>query len=85
MTEPYTGDDLDAIRTVRIHAGHQLVMGRIREELERRRRELESDLDGLATAKCRGKLEALKTALAIPEILEAEISDSLKGDPKHGE
>jgi hypothetical protein len=39
---------------------------------------LQSDLDPVATAKCRGFLEAINVVLGLPERLEAEMRQSAK-------
>jgi len=79
----YTGDDLDALNELPMITGYQLLEARIRSELERRRMELERTMDALNTAECRGKIQSLRTVLALPGILRDEIKAEL-GETKDG-
>lgn len=70
--------ELDALSDLLRSPGYALFQRRIEKELERRSRELEQPFDQVNTADCRGYIRALRVVLRIPEILQTEISDSLK-------
>jgi len=74
----YDSGDLDAIRELEASPGYSLVRGRLLEELERKRSELERPADGEKTAMLRGAIAQLRTVLSVPEILQSEIRGSLK-------
>jgi hypothetical protein len=48
------------------HIGYRFVASRLRDELQRLRDLLETDLDAVATAKLRGQIAATKVALDMP-------------------
>jgi len=74
VTDPDSAE-LDAIKELRRSPGYQLVETRIKEELHRKRLLLEMQGPELPFAKTQGYIEALKTVLAIPEILENELKE----------
>lgn len=76
--EPLDSGDIDAISEMERSRGYELVADRIRQELERKRSELEKPLDLEGTATRRGAISALRTVLSIPGILRAEIAGALK-------
>jgi hypothetical protein len=79
QSEPLDSGDLDALIDLERSRGYALVRERILAELERYRTGLEADSDIGWTSRLRGKIEALRTVLEIPEILKAEIKGALKG------
>jgi hypothetical protein len=71
----YDSADLDALLELQHSPGYKLLLIRIDEELERLRDELETasgSAEGL-----RGQCKALRTVLAMVEILKAEVKNSL--------
>jgi hypothetical protein len=75
--QEYDSADLDAILELERSPGYALVVKRLNGELERRRMHLESD-PGDGFLRAQGQVGGLRTALAIPDILKAEIKASLK-------
>jgi hypothetical protein len=69
--------DLDALKETARSAGYALVVKRIREEIGRKLTDLEQSLDPEKTAYTRGYLKALRVALALPAILQAETETEL--------
>ena len=70
---------LDAIRELTRSYGWELMVGRIEEEIERRRNELEVPAEGNAvTNALRGRIAGMRTVLAIPAILAAEYAQEAK-------
>jgi hypothetical protein len=77
----YSGEDLDALRGLESSGGTLLVWERLRAELERLRAELEQPrLNGESHAVpfLQGKIAAFRLAIALPEIMRAEITAELK-------
>jgi hypothetical protein len=78
MSAPdYDSADLDAILELERSPGYALVSQRMSEELDRRRSHLETD-PGDGFLRAQGQVSGLRTALAIPGILKAEIKAALK-------
>jgi hypothetical protein len=73
----YDSGDLDAILELERSRGYALVMERITDELERQRLQCEQPSETWTTHYAQGQVKGLRTARAIPEILRAEIRDSL--------
>jgi hypothetical protein len=80
----FTIADLDALSHLTISAGYRLLRNRVESELERRRAELERDLDIVNTAECRGRIGALRTVLEIPVILRDEMKNQIAEDTDNG-
>lgn len=70
--EKLDGVDADAIEQVTRSRGWQLIKQRIANEIERERTALEQPESEQETARRRGAIAGLRTALAIPGILVAE-------------
>lgn len=77
MTEPWNSADLDAMLELESSRGYALLVERINAEMERNRLYLEAD-PGDGFLRAQGQVKALRTVLAIPGILKAEIKASLK-------
>ncbi len=80
----YDSSDLDAIEELEVAPGFRLVQERIQATIEDSVRELERDSDAGRTAKIRGMLSGLRTALAIRDILKVEIKQHLEAQ-RHGQ
>lgn len=74
MTEPLDSGDLDALLEMERSLGYRLLIGRIEEEIERKRNTLEQHCDPEITATTRGEIAALRMVLTVPENLKAEIA-----------
>jgi len=78
MRAPYTTADLDAVVELQRSPGYALVVERINQELERRRHELEQPIGIEGTSLARGQVQALRTVLSIPQILQQEMKKATK-------
>lgn len=72
------GIDADHVRETIESPGWQLIRQRIERELSLKIAELVRPLDPVKTAQVRGMIEAFKTALDIPRILQAEAKENRK-------
>jgi hypothetical protein len=73
-TEPLDFADLDAMLEFERSTGWNIVQGRIREELGRKRADLEGNGD---VPRLRGEIKALLEVLSYPEFLKHEIRGQL--------
>jgi hypothetical protein len=80
----FTSEDLDALTYLQVMPGYRLLRDRLESELARKRADLEGNLDAVATAACRGRISALKTALDIPDILRDEMKIAIARDEANG-
>lgn len=78
MPQSYDTIDIQHLKETASSAGYKIIEHRIHEMMATKFRELQSDLDPMATAKCRGFLEAIRTVLGLPEQLETEMRQSAK-------
>jgi hypothetical protein len=74
----YDTIDIQNLKETAQSAGYKIISQRIYDMMSAKFRELQSDLDPVATAKCRGFLEAINVVLGLPERLEAEMRQSAK-------
>lgn len=74
---PPTGDDstpAEWIEAAAVHPGYRVIRERMEQMLHKRRAELEQPAGELKTAEIRGRIDELKTVLALPVILTKELS-----------
>ena len=66
--------DLEHLDQTVASRGWQLIAERLQSMLTRKLEQLATDLDEAGTWKARGQIDALNTALRLPEILKAEFT-----------
>jgi hypothetical protein len=78
VPQSYDTIDIQNLKETAQSAGYKIIERRIHETMATKFRELQSDLDPVATAKCRGFLEAIRVVIGLPEQLETEMRQTAR-------